>query len=131
MKNKITDDGGEDWSILDELLKEAKQMNKREVITRMLPHSKKLVAHYESKGVTFRPKQGDLENVVFTQTSTGKELAISYEVFYRFSGICCTHRDKGENSVEVIPLLDAAFYNVYLKAVIDMTFFPKPKENSK
>jgi hypothetical protein len=127
MKTKITEDTGEDWSILDELLKQAKQMNKREVISRMQPHYKKLVAHYESLGVTFRPKQDNLENVVFTQKLTGKELCISYDVFYRFSGICCTHRDKGENSVEVIPLTDAAFYNVYLKAVIDMTFFPKEK----
>ncbi len=98
-------------------------MNKAEIILRLQPHIKKLIAHYQSKGVLFNSLDGVLKNVVFYNTE--KSVSISHEIFFRFSGICCTHRDKGQNEVEVIPLTDDAFMNVYMKAILDMHFFPK------
>ena len=99
--------------------------NKQETIDRLTPHANKLVAHYEHKGVSFLPKDGDFENVVFFNKV--KEVKIAWDCFYRFSGIACTHRDKGENSVEVIILTDESFMGAYMKGILDMHFFPKEK----
>ena len=98
--------------------------NKEAIIERLQPHAKKLISHYEHKGIIL-PTDGEFENVIFHNKE--KEVKIAWTCFWRFSGICATHKDAGENQVKVIPLTDDAFMNVYMKAVLDMHFFPKEK----
>ena len=101
-------------------------LNKQEVIDRLTPHANKLISFYKNKGLTYVPKDGEFENVIFSNKE--KEVKISWECFWRFSGICCTHKDAGENQVKVIPLEDDAFMNVYMKGILKMHFFPKEKD---
>ena len=100
--------------------------NKEEIIARLQPHANKLISYYEHKGVSFVSKDGEFENVIFYNKE--KTVKIAWEVFWRFSGICCTHREAGENQVKVIPLDDDMFMNSYMKAIVKMNFFPKEKE---
>ncbi len=103
-----------------------------EVKERCIPFANKLIDFLFTKGVSFYYNDGMLPNVVFYNEK--KKVKIRWKDFYRFSGICCTHRDikckkEGEKSheVEVIPLTDENFYGVYMKAILMEHFFPKPK----
>lgn len=97
-----------------------------EKLKRLAPHIQKLVNFFHNKGVEYVEKNGNLRNVVFFTDE--KTVKIYHDIFYRFSGICCTHRDTDKaHEIEVIPLTDENFYGVYIKAILMEHFFPKPK----
>lgn len=52
----------------------------------MWSHAKKMVERLQQHGIKFQPKDGHLDNVIFSNDK--KEMKIAYHCFYRFSGPC-------------------------------------------
>ncbi len=77
----------------------------------------RLVSYFKNKGVDFSPTDGEFNNVVFT--SKDKEVKMSHHSFYRYSGIACAYKDKGENKVEAVEITDEMFLNNYIKPTIE------------
>ena len=92
--------------------------NKEEHQRAMKPAVDKLASHFKSKGVEFSPTDGDFENVVFS--SKDKTTKISHHSFYRYSGIACVYKEKGENQIEAIEVTDEMFLNNFMKPIIEM-----------
>lgn len=92
--------------------------NKEEHIARMKPAVDKLVSYFQKKGVSFSPNDSEsLNNVVFT--SDKKSIKISHHSFYRYSGIACICKDKGENQSEAIEVTNEMFINNFMKPIIE------------
>lgn len=94
--------------------------NKQEHIAKMKPSADKLVSLFEKKGISFSPTDGEFENVVFT--SKDKTIKISHHSFYRFSGIACIYKEKGENYIEAIDVTNDMFMNNFMKPIIERLF---------
>lgn len=88
---------------------------------KMKPHVDKLVKWlYDNYGITFKPTDGELENVIFTN-SDNRVKKISHRCFYRFSGMCTIHKVKPNsknNEVEFVDVSDDMFINSYMKSII-------------
>lgn len=106
--------------------------DKAEHIRRMTPHVEKLVSYLKTKGITFFPTDGELENVVFK--SDKKVVKIAHHCFYRFSGMCKIRKDlpqkkiknkKEKNYIDLVDVTDDMFINQYMKSMIDFLFFGK------
>lgn len=92
--------------------------DKTAYIAKMQPIVDKLVLQFKNKGVEFSPTDGDLDNVVFT--SSTKSIKISHHSFYRYSGIACVYKEKGENSIEAIEVTNEMFMNNFMKPIIEL-----------
>lgn len=87
----------------------------------MKPEIEKLIKYLHSKnGIQFIEKEGSLPNVTFKKDD--KIVRIANVIFYRQSGLICTHKDLGEHKVEVILVTDDMFYNVFMKAILEKHF---------
>lgn len=100
--------------------------NNQEHIKKMTPYVEKLVVYLNSKGITFEPTDGHLENVVLTRGD--KTIKIAHHCFYRFSGIAKIRKDVGKNQIVMIDLTDDMFINTYMKSLIEFLFFGKDDE---
>lgn len=89
-------------------------------IARMKPSVDKLLVHLQKKGISFSPTDGELDNVVLT--SSTKTIKISHHSFYRYSGICCIYKEKGENFIEAIDVTDEMFMNNFMRPIVEMHF---------
>ena len=87
---------------------------------KMKQQVEKFVASFKSKGIEFSPTDGDVENVVFT--STDRVVKVSHHSFYRYSGIACVYKEKGENFIEAIEVTDEMYLTNFMKPIIE-TFF--------
>ena len=96
------------------------EFNKKEYMAKMQPSVDKLVANLLKKGIEFSQSDGDMNNVVFT--SSLKTMKMSHHSLYRFSGICCVYKDKGENSTEAIEVTDEMYLNTFMKTIIERFF---------
>ncbi len=94
--------------------------NKKEYIAKVQPAADKLITHFQNKGITFSSSDGDLENVVFS--SKDKEVKISHHSFYRYSGIACVYKERGENFIEAIEVTNEMFMNNFMKPIIELHF---------
>ena len=87
---------------------------------KMKPQVDKFVAGFKSKGIDFSPEDGGFENVVFT--SPEKVVKVSHHSFYRYSGIACIYKEKGDNFIEAIDVTDEMYLSIFMKPIIE-TFF--------
>lgn len=85
--------------------------------TKMAKSVDKLVAYFKSKGVSYSPTDGELENVTFT--SKDKTIKIAHRSFYRYSGIACIYKDKGENQIETVNVTDEMFMEMFMKPIVE------------
>lgn len=99
--------------------------NEQEHINKIKPSVDKLISHFEKKGIQFFPTDEKLKNVVFT--SRDKVVKISHHSFYRFSGIACIYKERGENFIEAIDVTDEMFMNNFMKPIIEKLFEIKEK----
>jgi hypothetical protein len=86
----------------------------------MQPAVKKLLAYLKSKEIEFTPTDGKFNNVIFT--SKDKEIKISHHSFYRFSGIACVYKEKGDHLIEAIEVTDEMFINNFMTPIIKLHF---------
>lgn len=95
--------------------------DKKKYIERMQKPVEKLVAYFQSKGISFDPDDG-LDNVTFV--GKGKEVKLSKHSFYRFSGIAVLYKDKEgrENQIETVPVTDEMFMEMFMKPIIEIRF---------
>ena len=104
--------------------------NKQAHIAKMQPVINKFLAQLStSKGISFIPTDGVLENVIFKQGD--KEVKMSHHSFYRYSGICCLYEEKGEGEKKVFKIIevtDEMFLNTFIKPIVDALLNPKPKK---
>ncbi len=100
--------------------------NPQEHIKRMTPYVEKLVVYLNSKGISFEPIDGHLENVVLKNDE--KIVKITHHCFYRFSGPCKIYTHKGKNQIEITDMTDDMFINMYMKSLIEFLFFGKKDE---
>ncbi len=96
------------------------EWNKEARIVKTQPAVNKLVAHFKSKGISFEPSDGELENVVFT--SKDKVVKIAHRSFYRYSGMAVIYKDKGENEIEAIQLTDDMYMDMFMKPIVEVLF---------
>lgn len=90
-------------------------------IEKMRPYTDRLLNYLKSKNIEFIETDGDMENVVLRHKD--RQLKIAHKCFYRFSGICCIHRDgKEKNSIEIVDIDDDVFMNSYMRSIIDYNF---------
>lgn len=99
--------------------------NPEQQIKKMTPHVDKLVSYFKTKGISFSPTDGELENVVFKYND--KETKIAYHCFYRFSGISRIRKDAG-NKFELVEVTDDMFINTYIKSLVEYIFFGQEDE---
>lgn len=84
-------------------------------INKMKPHSDKLLAYLNGKGISMTDEGFNL-----TFKNELKSVTISKKCFYRFSGIACIYKEgKEKNSVETVEVTDDMFMNSYMKSVIE------------
>ena len=78
----------------------------------------KLLTYLETKGITM--KFDDLDNLLFTNKD-GKIFKISDHSFYRYSGIAQLSKTikDGGNVIEVFPVTDELYLNMFIKPVIE------------
>ena len=100
------------------------EFNEQEHILKMTPHVIKLVNYFKIKGITFEPKEGHLDNVIFRKDNI--ILKMSYHVFYRFSGISKIKKEV-KNEIIWVDVDDDMFINVYIKSFIEYYFEQKIK----
>lgn len=98
------------------------EFNKEVYKAKMKPAVDKLVSHFKNKGINFNPEDGEYENIIFT--SKDKKVKISHHSFYRYSGIACIYKEKGENQIEAIVVTDEMFLNNFMKPIIELHFAP-------
>lgn len=89
-------------------------------------HVKKLVNSLSKKGITFSQEDGHLPNVVFSCKE--KRFPISWEWFYRVSGICSYRVPVGEHFFKDLPMDDDMFYNSFTRAIVEFVFYPPEKK---
>lgn len=94
------------------------EFNEEKYITTVKPHADKLVEYFQKKQVTFSPSDGDLKNVIFTKGD--KVIKISHHSFYRFSGISCIHKEKGESGVEMVTVTDEMYMENFMKPIVEL-----------
>lgn len=52
-----------------------------------------------------------------------KHVQIAHEIFLRWNGIACIHKEQQQkNFIEIVPVTDEMFYMQYMRAIIDKHF---------
>lgn len=83
------------------------------------PQVDKFIAQFSSKGISFS-KDPDNDNVIFS--SADKVVKISSHSFYRYSGIACIYRDKGESQIESVVVTDEMYLQMFMKPIVENFF---------
>ena len=91
-------------------------------INRMKPAVDKLLSQLNSKGIEFFPidENPKLENIILK--TKDKEIKISHHSFYRYSGISCVYKEKGDDKnkkFEIIEVTDEMYLQNFMKPIID------------
>ena len=98
--------------------------DEKKQIERMTPYVLKLVDYYKNNGINFQDKEGDLDNVIFSNEDS--EMKIAYQCFYRFSGVSVIYKNvpdkKGQTKLEAVELTDELFYEIYWKSILNYIF---------
>ena len=102
--------------------------NKQEHITKVKPHTDKLISYMQKNGVEFTPTDGELENVIFK--SKDKEVKISHHSFYGFSRMGAVRKDIGESQFDFVPVTDEMFIGGVMKSILE-THFSVGKSSKK
>lgn len=102
--------------------------NKQDFITKVKPHTDKLVAYMQKNGVEFTPNDEGNENVIFK--SKDKEVKISHHSFYGISRMGAVRKDIGESQFEFVPVTDEMFIGGVMKSILE-THFALGKSSKK
>ncbi len=95
--------------------------NRKEHQKKMKKSVDTLISYFSKKGITFSPTDGELENVVFTLGT--KEVKISHNSFYRYSGIDSFTKDgKEKNTIEHVSITDEMWLNMFIKPIVELLF---------
>lgn len=78
-----------------------------------------LISSFKQKGIEFS-NDDKHENVMFT--SSEKVVTVSHHSFYRYSGIACIYRDKGEHFIEAVPVTEQMYMDIFIKPAIELIF---------
>jgi len=93
--------------------------DKIEKIKMMTPFVEQLLVDLSDLNISFSPTDGELDNVVLKNDI--KELKISHQCFYRFSGICAVYK-KVKKEYQYVELTDKEYITIYMKSVIEFHF---------
>ena len=100
------------------------KFNEEKHIASMIPARDKMNAFLLKKhNINFQDSDELGKNVIYTRND--KVLKISYQCFYRISGIAVLKRDISPNEVEMFTVTLDMFLNDIMKSIIEHNLVPK------
>jgi hypothetical protein len=94
--------------------------NKQAFITKVKPHTDKLITYLQKNNIEFIPNDSLGKNVIFK--SEEKEIVMSHHSFYGVSKMGAVRKDIGESSFIFIPVTDEMFIGGVMKSILELHF---------